>query len=99
VDETALLDAEALCNAATQPGPWTWQQDDHGRCLVIDADGLWVADVGEAPKDARFIAEARGLVPLLIREVRRLRRELSRQENVSGAPASAHAALRKERDG
>jgi len=84
VGEMEVLEAEALCKLATQPGPWVWAQDDHGRCIVIDANGLWVADVGEAPEDARFIAEARTLVPKLIEEVRRLQCRMLETEREYG---------------
>jgi Ead/Ea22-like protein len=48
----------ALAEAATQLSPWRLIEDDHGRCVVVDADDMWVADVGNAPKDAAFIAAA-----------------------------------------
>ena len=47
----------ALATAATQPGPWTVKRTAHvGTYTVLDAHGMWVADVGAAPKDAAFIA-------------------------------------------
>jgi hypothetical protein len=52
----------ALAIAATQPGPWTViRQDPDGGApswIVLDADGMWVADCGAAPDDAAFIATA-----------------------------------------
>lgn len=40
---------------ATQTSPWSVQRQGE-RYVVLDADGFWVADVGEAPDDARHIA-------------------------------------------
>lgn len=48
-----------LATDATQPGPWSVK---HSRSqaqdvyTVLDRDGMWLADVGPAPKDAAFIA-------------------------------------------
>lgn len=47
-----------IANAATQPSPWEVVEDDHGRCVVLDVDQMWVADCGQAPEDAKFIAAA-----------------------------------------
>lgn len=72
--DAELESAQALVDATTQPAPWMVHTDDHGRCVVVDGHGMWVADCGPAPEDARFIAASRELVPALLAEVRRLRR-------------------------
>jgi len=59
-------DAKTLLDGLTQPAPWTVNEYDHGRCVVLDANGCWVADVGEAPADAAFIAAAPTLVEELL---------------------------------
>lgn len=53
---------KALAEAAID-GPWTVRResniDGDERFVVLDANGFWVADCGQAPKDAAFIAAAR----------------------------------------
>lgn len=73
----------ALCEQATQPGPWTVNvndigKDGDGHCVVLDAHGMWVADCGNAPADAAFIAAARSALPQLLDECESLRRERDR---------------------
>lgn len=58
-----LDDLEAKARAATQPSPWTTITNDaakgnDGHSIVLDANGMWVADCGIAPADARHIAAA-----------------------------------------
>lgn len=70
----------ALCEQATQPGPWTVNvndigKDGDGHCVVLDAHGMWVADCGNAPADAAFIAAARSALPALLDECEALRRQ------------------------
>jgi len=52
----------ANASAATQPGPWSVKAVTRAgfpdRFVVLDAHGMWVCDVGEAPLDAAFIAAA-----------------------------------------
>lgn len=52
----AISKLRALADAAAQPGPWTTMTNVGGETTVFDANGFWVADCGEAPKDAAFIA-------------------------------------------
>jgi hypothetical protein len=52
----SVMRASAL--KATQPSPYSVVEDDHGRCIVLDANDMWVADVGNAPRDAEHIAAA-----------------------------------------
>lgn len=57
ITNSDLQKLRAIAMAATQPSPWrTYPGDDHGRVLVLDANDFWVADCGNAPKDAEFIA-------------------------------------------
>jgi hypothetical protein len=70
--------ARALCEATTQPGPWTTNTNsDNGDVTVVDAHGMWVAEVGPAPEDAAFIAESRALVPELTAAIFELHRVAS----------------------
>lgn len=78
----ADLDAiEQRANAATE-GPWESGDDDwDGGYVRMPADGFGVAYIAthiqqgadEGCADAEFIAHARGDVPVLLAEVRRLR--------------------------
>jgi hypothetical protein len=81
--ERELEEAEALCAAAT-PGPWTKfrlnpRPSPRHRAFLctLFVRGQWlfhrVTDPGLLEADADFIAAARGLVPRLLAEVRRLR--------------------------
>jgi len=53
---------KTLALAATQPGPWTVEKQAQGKgrhsYVVLDANGMRVADCDEAPDDAAFIAAA-----------------------------------------
>lgn len=63
-----LARARALASAAIDP-PWTARRDQTpsgDEWVVSDGNGMWVAQCGNAPKDAAFIAAARELVPDLI---------------------------------
>ncbi len=63
-----------IASSATQPGPWSRNENDRGESTVVDADGMWVAKVGAAAADATFIAACSPDVILsLIAEVRALR--------------------------
>lgn len=68
----------ALCEATTQPGPWTVMVNDPGKggdghSVVVDGNGFWVADCGVAPDEAALIAAARTALPALLDEVERMR--------------------------
>lgn len=84
--EKQLAEYRALRAGVTQPPPWTVDEDDFGRCLVLDATPAWVADCGPAPADAKFIAAAPVMVTNLLREVASLKRELAeaRGESTEG---------------
>lgn len=73
----AVKRARDLLQSASQPRPWTVREDSIGpdrlRCMVIDRDGMWVADCGAAPDDAALIAAAPDLLRELCEEVERLR--------------------------
>ncbi len=69
IDPEKLAEWRARSETATQPGPWTVYVNSDGTCIVLDANGMWVADCGHAPEDARFIAAAREAVPALLGEV------------------------------
>lgn len=80
ITDEKLADLERRAKAATQPGPWTVRTDrgrhhaDDGGSTVLDADGMWVAEVGRAAPDAAHIAACSPDVVLaLVAEVRRLR--------------------------
>lgn len=68
-----------LCERATQPGPWTRRTSARyptGEFMVVDANGMWVCDVGAAPHDAAFIAAANpAAVAALLDRVEELERE------------------------
>lgn len=77
VTEAELLRLEALANAAT-PGLWVVEARDREGKLFVIGDDLIVSEVcmegdGSDLSDARFIADSREAVPVLIDEVRRLR--------------------------
>lgn len=59
IDTKRLRD---LASAATQPSPWTVREDTRGvddrLCMVVDRDGMWVADCGNDDEHAAFIAAA-----------------------------------------
>lgn len=64
-----------LATAATQPGPWSLSEDEPG--TVLDANGMWLADVGPAPHDDAFIASMSPEVALgLLDEIDTLKRLL-----------------------
>jgi hypothetical protein len=71
--------AKAVVDGVTQSGPWT-TTDEY---TVIDADGLWVAEVGPAPGDAKFVAESITLLPALIAEVEVLRAALDESTRIA----------------
>jgi hypothetical protein len=83
--EDDLLAIEARCNAA-QPGPWTSYVEgrDHtaGSNFIMVGKGLDRNDdielSGATVADQDFIASARQDIPLLLAEVRRLQRLLSK---------------------
>lgn len=72
-----IAELRRLCEAAT-PGPYSVR---HGRdqasdvYTVLDGNDMWVADCGNAPQDAAFIAAARAALPAALDEVERLRKE------------------------
>ncbi len=75
-----LAEIRAVVAGATQPGPWTVITNDaakgnDGHSIVLDANGMWVADCGIAPLDAAFIALARTAIPELLDECERLTKE------------------------
>lgn len=82
---------EALAAAAT-PGPWrlpggkSYVMPSHGEPYKVaqlggtrDSPGLIAREDDRLHHDAEFIAAARGAVPALVAEVRRLRAELGQQ--------------------
>jgi hypothetical protein len=74
IDAKKLRD---LAQAATQPSSWTVYKNSDGTVNVLDANGMWVAEVGHAPHDAAFIAAANPqTVIALLDEVERLRQDL-----------------------
>lgn len=103
------LNTKALREAAeraTQPGPWSViQQDPDGGApasIVLDDNGMWVADCGTAPHDAAFIALANpatviALLDLVVasqEENHRLRIAVTRLERELGQAAERIGELR-----
>lgn len=93
-DTTALKKAAA---AATQPSPWSLRYDEEQQSyLVMDAHGMWVADIGLAPADAEFIAAAHPRAVLaLIEHHEQLVALLDRLDRAGGLGSAAHDAIRE----
>lgn len=51
-----LSGLRAIAQSATQTSPWRVEVDERDRTVVLDADEMWVADCGCAPKDGAHIA-------------------------------------------
>lgn len=71
--------AKALLDGVT-PGPWTWESEsgDWASETLEGTDSVlwWDFDLGfrfGSPADARFIAEARSLIPEMLAEIVSLR--------------------------
>lgn len=79
------------------PAPWEARQisdDDADSFLVVDADGMHVATVGEDPASATWIVEAREREPLLARACLSLLDERERVAPEDGASDAELAAAR-----
>jgi hypothetical protein len=90
VDEKRLEEISARARAA-RPGPWEEQRigAHSSRVLAPRTPHIVHGTVGDLmrPPDAAFIAHARGDIPDLLEEVRRLRRELAfRAEQAEDVP-------------
>ncbi len=72
---TADLEAARALVANAIDGPWSVVHQGDG-LIIIDVNGMWVADVGEDPGSAGLIAAAPTLVPALLDEVTALRAAL-----------------------
>lgn len=79
------LAAWRAVTAAATEGPWTLLTRATDDLAVLDANGMWVAEIGEAPDDAAFIATARTAVPALLDEVERLRNLVGEACDVANA--------------
>ncbi len=55
IDHEAL---RRLADATTHPEPWTARENPDGTWTIVDRDGMWIAEVGAAEADAKFIAAA-----------------------------------------
>jgi hypothetical protein len=74
IDLKAIRAAHA---AITQPLPWTCLANG-GVASTLDADGMWVADFGEAPADAEYATAAANAVPALCARVDELEAETAK---------------------
>jgi hypothetical protein len=90
VDEEAVMTDEELQQArrlveAAIVGPWSHKRYDKDPIngpndVVLDANAMWVADIGDDPSSAAFIATSRALVPRLLDEIDRLRERHAQEE-------------------
>lgn len=90
LSEEQLIEIESRCAAAT-PGPWVFADGDlegfPGAVDVHTARGVGVcsmAERGNYRESAEFVAAARGDVPRLAAEVRRLRARVAELEADGG---------------
>jgi hypothetical protein len=76
-----LQKLEAAAKAATQPGPWAIKKSMNAGVVnfaVLDANGMWVADVGNVKSEAAHIAAFNPLVAgQLLAHIRELRAALA----------------------
>lgn len=90
-----LQHASQLADSAIQ-GPWRTQHYDMDSTpvdIVLDANEMWVADFGNDPKSAAFVAAARSIVPQLIGEVIKLRSALLDIQTTSSSSMPYPAAM------
>lgn len=86
----------SIATSATQPGPWTYYKNDDGDWIVLDADGMWVANCGRVESEARYVAAmSPGVVVGLLEEIERLRKS---DDEMGLAAITAHAEYKERRN-
>jgi len=86
-----LKQDKAFINAAIT-APWMATQESEHRWLVVDGNGLWVADCGNDEKSAKAIAAARTRWPAALMEIEKLRAEVAL---IRGVETSVNDAINR----